>query len=481
MPIHRVSGGYKWGGKGHTYASRKGAEKQAAAAYANGYTGKSMADKINIFLSKRSHYPYFDPETMGYSKHPIWNDKGERVVSDHKMAKRLQDLSEQNGYIVDRLKLPDGSYKLTRTMAPVSNENDADISSSDLMSPSSYLNPNRLTGGSSTGFKAPKMIDPEQSNYRSIRQPIHMSIDKFLNKQYDKFAVATAQAEKMGYHDFREGTPGRRKRDEIAEALEREGRAVKKNVGENQISQGLEQYIIDWIKKHPRLDDKEFTEFIRSFGLRPEQGREALYRIIHDLNKSMDDMIVYPKKINKLEKLQVARVHNPDRGGYFSSDTKFYHAGPQAGGRYFEFPKSHYTRNWETPPGFETNTRGINLKDFHKHGGKIYLRNFSRETENAGTGKPETDWAEVDPRILSRTFRHKDLKGEHMPEFYLLPTNIRTQSMMRRTAPDPTYSDIDKSLSNKINKFIAKKKVEISMPTNNGVYGVQGHDSGVVV
>ena len=42
MPIHKVSGGYKWGGHGHVYPSNSGAAKQAAAAYAHGYKGKSM-------------------------------------------------------------------------------------------------------------------------------------------------------------------------------------------------------------------------------------------------------------------------------------------------------------------------------------------------------------------------------------------------------------------------------------------------------
>ncbi len=37
MPIRRVKGGWKWGGKGHVYPTREGAEKQAAAAHANGY------------------------------------------------------------------------------------------------------------------------------------------------------------------------------------------------------------------------------------------------------------------------------------------------------------------------------------------------------------------------------------------------------------------------------------------------------------
>ena len=37
MPINKVKGGYKWGSKGKVYKDRKGAERQAAAAYASGY------------------------------------------------------------------------------------------------------------------------------------------------------------------------------------------------------------------------------------------------------------------------------------------------------------------------------------------------------------------------------------------------------------------------------------------------------------
>lgn len=39
MPIRKVKGGFKWGNKGHTYPSRAGAARQAAAAYAHGYKG----------------------------------------------------------------------------------------------------------------------------------------------------------------------------------------------------------------------------------------------------------------------------------------------------------------------------------------------------------------------------------------------------------------------------------------------------------
>jgi SPP1 gp7 family putative phage head morphogenesis protein len=42
MPVHRVKGGYRWGSKGAVYKDRAGAERQARAAYANGYRGDSL-------------------------------------------------------------------------------------------------------------------------------------------------------------------------------------------------------------------------------------------------------------------------------------------------------------------------------------------------------------------------------------------------------------------------------------------------------
>lgn len=39
-PVRKVKGGFKWGSKGKVYKSRKGAAKQARAAYAGGYRGK---------------------------------------------------------------------------------------------------------------------------------------------------------------------------------------------------------------------------------------------------------------------------------------------------------------------------------------------------------------------------------------------------------------------------------------------------------
>tara|TARA_B100001123_G_C15126273_1_gene953449 strand:- start:351 stop:482 length:132 start_codon:yes stop_codon:yes gene_type:complete len=40
MPVRKVKGGYKWGSQGKTYKSKKGALRQARAAYASGYKNK---------------------------------------------------------------------------------------------------------------------------------------------------------------------------------------------------------------------------------------------------------------------------------------------------------------------------------------------------------------------------------------------------------------------------------------------------------
>ena len=57
MPVHRNSDGtYQWGKSGKKYKSRKDAERQAKAIYANGYKGmyKSLTDRIDIFIKQES-------------------------------------------------------------------------------------------------------------------------------------------------------------------------------------------------------------------------------------------------------------------------------------------------------------------------------------------------------------------------------------------------------------------------------------------
>jgi hypothetical protein len=40
MPIHKVSGGYKWGKSGKTYKTRAGAERQMKAIFSSGWREK---------------------------------------------------------------------------------------------------------------------------------------------------------------------------------------------------------------------------------------------------------------------------------------------------------------------------------------------------------------------------------------------------------------------------------------------------------
>jgi 8-oxo-dGTP pyrophosphatase MutT (NUDIX family) len=56
MPIHRVKlpdgrMGYKWGAHGHVYPNREGAEKQAEAAHAHGYTGDNLVTGAGVCLT----------------------------------------------------------------------------------------------------------------------------------------------------------------------------------------------------------------------------------------------------------------------------------------------------------------------------------------------------------------------------------------------------------------------------------------------
>lgn len=63
MPIHKVKGGYKWGKHGHTYKSRRGAEVQARAAYANGYRGDRKS--LPMYRGDMSD-PMFDPNHQAF-------------------------------------------------------------------------------------------------------------------------------------------------------------------------------------------------------------------------------------------------------------------------------------------------------------------------------------------------------------------------------------------------------------------------------
>jgi hypothetical protein len=50
MPIHKVKGGWQWGNHGKVYKDRAGAEKQVAAAHANGYRGDAVDKLLSPFV-----------------------------------------------------------------------------------------------------------------------------------------------------------------------------------------------------------------------------------------------------------------------------------------------------------------------------------------------------------------------------------------------------------------------------------------------
>ena len=62
-------------------------------------------------------------------------------------------------------------------------------------------------------------VDEAMAGTQTVERMIK-TIGHVVNNQVrDPFAVATAQAQEMGFEDFSEGSPGRAKRDEIAEAV----------------------------------------------------------------------------------------------------------------------------------------------------------------------------------------------------------------------------------------------------------------------
>ena len=52
MPVHKVKGGYKWGKTGKTYPTKKQAERQARAIYANGYEGVNEVNNEGTEIPK---------------------------------------------------------------------------------------------------------------------------------------------------------------------------------------------------------------------------------------------------------------------------------------------------------------------------------------------------------------------------------------------------------------------------------------------
>ena len=85
--------------------------------------------------------------------------------------------------------------------------------------------------------------------YESFVKALNNIERSLIKKQVrDIYAVATAQAQKLGYVDFSPGSPGETKRDDIAESLKEGDKTVNKQ-HHNRI----------WCPKHHRWETKKWA------------------------------------------------------------------------------------------------------------------------------------------------------------------------------------------------------------------------------
>jgi hypothetical protein len=102
MPIkHNSDGTYQWGKHGKKYKSRKGAERQAAAAHANGYTGKSLANRIDNFVSKAYNKYAVATAQAEESGHSDFSERGEGRKKRDEIAEAIEREAHKKGKKVD--------------------------------------------------------------------------------------------------------------------------------------------------------------------------------------------------------------------------------------------------------------------------------------------------------------------------------------------------------------------------------------------
>jgi 8-oxo-dGTP pyrophosphatase MutT (NUDIX family) len=100
MPIEKVSGGWRWGQHGSTYASREGAEKQAAAAHAHGYTGDDVGAAGIAIRSPAGRLLFLKRSPS--SDHPgEWCfPGGHRESGEDPLATAIREVLEETGHNV---------------------------------------------------------------------------------------------------------------------------------------------------------------------------------------------------------------------------------------------------------------------------------------------------------------------------------------------------------------------------------------------
>jgi hypothetical protein len=86
LPIRQVKGGWKWGRHGKTYRSRKGAERQAQAAYASGYR-EQMERLIQRLESPTAIWP------DNNSKYPLAYRLARKMTK--KQRRKMEDLTTE--------------------------------------------------------------------------------------------------------------------------------------------------------------------------------------------------------------------------------------------------------------------------------------------------------------------------------------------------------------------------------------------------
>ena len=90
MPIRKVKGGYKWGSRGKVYPTREGALRQARAAYAHGYEGKSD-DRIGPRGSLLDLVPPRLVVALARAVHRAELDRGSEMVRARRIVKGMLD------------------------------------------------------------------------------------------------------------------------------------------------------------------------------------------------------------------------------------------------------------------------------------------------------------------------------------------------------------------------------------------------------
>ena len=120
MPVHKVKGGYKWGKTGKTYPTKKQAERQARAIYANGYKGVNENDnnenmEISKNMNRKNTIRLTESELKKVITESVKNILKEATVSENQLADRTYPLIGDLIDAWDNIRDNTGRYSETAT------------------------------------------------------------------------------------------------------------------------------------------------------------------------------------------------------------------------------------------------------------------------------------------------------------------------------------------------------------------------------